>query len=161
MSNNKSNQLKPAPIAEKKKSKRKPSKVAAPRSPVFKAFRQVLRRDSLADIALYLFAIICGGFFPLCAYLSAHSGNGWLSFSSVLTAFCLAFSVPTALSFGNVAFDGYKVYGFAFGLEFAMLVSHSKTLSIVALGLLIVVNVVACYYNLSTGKKFSAQTVQA
>lgn len=140
-----------APIKPKKS---RAKAVAAPRGAIFRTLRQFLQRDSAAEIALYVLAIAGGAFFPICGYVSFHSASGWPSY--VLTVCCLAFSLPTCWQFGQVAFDGVKGKGFALALELAMLVAP-KFFAIAALCVLVVVNVVACYYNLSTGKKFSDQ----
>jgi hypothetical protein len=69
---------------------------------------------------------------------------------------CLAFSLPTALQIGKVAFDGIKGAGFAFALEMAMLFAPHKALQILALTILMVCNILAVFYNLQSGKQFEA-----
>lgn len=152
----------PVATPQPKKKASAPRKVkpaVAPRGPVFNAFKQVVRNEKAAEIALYGFSGVAGAFFPVTAYVTAHHGFAldWAHTPQIaLTAFCLAFSVPTTLQFGSLAFSGLKAKGFALGLEFAMLAAH-PILAIIALTMLVWVNVVSCYYNVSTGKKFSEQ----
>ncbi len=138
-------------------SETKPVKVALKtKGAVYEALGQFLGHEIAAKIALYVLSITLGAFFPLTGYMSAHSGISlaWHSAPAMcLTVFCLLFSLPTALQFGKVAFTGKKVWGSALGLELAMLTA-APFYARWALGLLVVVNVLSTYYNLSTGKKF-------
>jgi hypothetical protein len=147
--------------AKKPKTKARKPKTGStllPKSPIYKALHEFFQNDGVAQVALYVLGIVKGAFFPVCAYATSHGIVWEWSFPTagaiLLTIFCLAFSVPTALQFGRVAFDGIKGNGFAIGLELAMLTAY-KPLALVALGLLVVINILAAFYNLRSGKQFT------
>lgn len=143
----------------KKKAKPANKSTIKPRSPIYRALYEFLQHEYLATIALYVLGIAKGAFFPACAFFTAHSITlqahpAIITVKVILTGFCLMFSFPTALQFGKVAFDGYKGIGFAVGLELAMLVAV-KPISIAAFILVTIINVLAAFYNLRSGKQFT------
>lgn len=146
------------PQPKKKAAAKKTASTIKPRSPIYKALFEFLQNHKAATVALYVLGIAKGAFFPICAFVTAH-GIVWqwsfaTAFQVALTAFCLMFSVPTALQFGKVAFDGYKGIGFAIGLELAMLAATSE-ISYAAAGILTVINILAAFYNMRSGKQFT------
>lgn len=150
-------------LPKKPQSKKKP-KVAArkstikPRSPIYKALYEFLQHEKAAITALYVLGIVKGAFFPICAFVTFHHIVWAISIPCatqlVLTVFCMCFSLPTAFQFGKVAFDGIKGKGFALGLELAMLVAWMP-LAYAAAGILTVINILAAFYNLRSGKQFT------
>ena len=124
---------------------------------IFTAILQMVRKEKSAIRMIYLFAVVLGAFFPMCAYISKSCATiSWQGTPCLLlTAACLAFSLPTALQIGKVAFSGIKGKGFAFALEMAMLFAPNKPVQVSALIILITCNVLAVFYNLQSGKEFS------
>jgi hypothetical protein len=129
-----------------------------PKSPIYTALHEFFQHHKTAVIALYVLGIVKGAFFPVCAFVTSHNIVWQWSFATVfqfaLTVFCLLFSVPTALQFGKVAFNGYKGVGFAIGLELAMLAGSTK-IGYFAAGILTVINILAAFYNMRSGKQFT------
>jgi hypothetical protein len=130
------------------------------RSPIFTAIGQFVKNEKAAHVVLYLASVFKGCIFPATAFYTAHysfipgvrtvPNAGY----AAIVILCLAFSLPTAYQFGSVAFTGIKAKAFAPALELIMLIAD-KPFSYTALALLLFVNIIATYYNMSTGKEFS------
>lgn len=142
----------------RKKSKPRPKEASRPKGPIYTALVEFFGSHKIALPMLYVMACVKGALFPAGAFFTMHYTVWLLSIACAAKAavivFCLGFSLPTALQFGKVSFDGIKGQGFAYGLELLMLVSMPM-LSWSAYIVITFINVLSAFYNLRTGKQFT------
>lgn len=102
------------------------------------------------------FGGLLGGLVPFFGYRAAHVDFNVNSWYSILVIAALLFSGITVVKWGKVAFGClYKAIGFAVLLELTMVFSTTFWVSLMALGVVILINAIATGANLALDTKMT------